>query len=61
MRGLPFSHKMQKPRLLGRGFCNKKRGEEKMKKMEVIYIIDRPVFGLDVVHFFYGFIIPIKY
>ncbi len=32
-----------------------------MKKMEVIYIIDRPVFGLDVVHFFYGFIIPINY
>ena len=23
---------MQKPRLIGRGFCNKKRGEEKMKK-----------------------------
>jgi len=22
----------------GRGFCNKKRGEEKMKKKEVIYI-----------------------
>jgi len=29
---------MQKPRLTGRGFCNKKRGEEKNEKEEEIYI-----------------------
>ena len=29
---------MQKPRLIGRGFCNKKRGEEKMKKENNLFI-----------------------